>query len=292
MGEPSETERVALGEAGPLLRFAAKRVKDLDPNLSLAIAKARAAADGNSWTPDISQYFWAAFSKLCDLIQPVTMDCLSAGNRNIEPCMFNRWRGVGKISLAERSSSRYLATLFVLILVILPQQLYVWTCTNLSKNDTYGANKSIIIKNAETFRKVAASTSGADHNYTQDELTVIDQLSADESTIRANLDRASYEASLLRRISTLSFGSANTLSPPTISNNWYEQYTSTLDRQNSQQVSALKTQEESDLVASILLSFIMPILFGAIGSRISTTAMTWFLSPSMKRPDRCWGSCG
>src|SRR5437763_12941716 len=124
------------------------------------------------------------------------------------------------------------------------------------------ANKSIIMKNAATFLKVTASTSGADHNYTQDELTVIDQLSADESTIRANLDRASYEASLLRRISTLSFGSANTLSPPTISNNWYEQYTSTLDRQNSQQVSALKTQEESDLVASILLSFIMPILFG------------------------------
>ena len=75
MGEPSETERVALGEAGPLLRFAAERVKDLDPNLSLAIAKARAAADGNSWTPDISQYFWVAFSKLCDLI--------SAGNNGL-----------------------------------------------------------------------------------------------------------------------------------------------------------------------------------------------------------------
>jgi len=39
----SAAEAIALGEAGPLLRFAAERVKSLDPDLSLAIAEATAA---------------------------------------------------------------------------------------------------------------------------------------------------------------------------------------------------------------------------------------------------------
>jgi hypothetical protein len=123
---------LTLGEAGPLLRFAAERVKELDPNSSLAVAEARAPND--KWTPQLSQTFWAAFSKLCDVIQPVTLECLAAGHPSIDRCTFRLTScEPTKISIAERSSKRYFAVLIGLLAVILPIQLYVWTCTNLSK---------------------------------------------------------------------------------------------------------------------------------------------------------------
>ena len=43
----SDSERAMLIDAGPLLRFAAGHVMKLDPDLSLAIAEARAAAESN-----------------------------------------------------------------------------------------------------------------------------------------------------------------------------------------------------------------------------------------------------
>ena len=46
MLEPNEAEKIALGEAGPLVRFAAERVKYLDPALTRAIAEALATKEG------------------------------------------------------------------------------------------------------------------------------------------------------------------------------------------------------------------------------------------------------
>jgi len=133
----SEPEMKALTEAVPLVRFAAEHVKDLPPDLSLAIAEAREAAANGTWTPKVSERFWTAFAKLCQLIQPTTMDCLAAANRNIDPYgfPFNR-RKRHQISLAERSSRCYLTGLFILIFLLVVTQLWVWLCTNLSKSIT------------------------------------------------------------------------------------------------------------------------------------------------------------
>ncbi len=68
MSKVSEAEAKALGEAGPLLRFAAEHVRELQPDLSLAIAEARIADENDAWTPEISEKFWTAFAKLCNLI--------------------------------------------------------------------------------------------------------------------------------------------------------------------------------------------------------------------------------
>jgi hypothetical protein len=136
MPNASETDVVALREAGPLIRFAAEHIKDLEPDLSLAIAQARTANDDGKWTPEVSQSFWNAFSKLCDHIKPVTMDCLAAAEPNIVKCSWTTGKCERKnISLAERSSTRYLIALIGLIVLILPLQLYVWTCTNLAKKN-------------------------------------------------------------------------------------------------------------------------------------------------------------
>lgn len=143
MAKCGEGDLAALLESGPLLRFAAEHVKNLDPDLPLAIAEARAAADADLWTPQISQRFWSAFAKLCDFIQPVSMDCLAAADPTIDPGRWRRFFDVKKRSIAERSSGRYLGVLFLLLGLILPIQLYVWTCNNLSKkiDDLFAAEK-------------------------------------------------------------------------------------------------------------------------------------------------------
>src|ERR1022692_4647461 len=110
----SDSERVALKDAGPLLRFAAEHVKKLDPDLSLAIAEARAAVENNQWTAQISQRFWIAYNQLCTLIDPVTMDGLSVAEGKVKKF---RWFGLGgteEVSLAERSANRYFVVLIAL----------------------------------------------------------------------------------------------------------------------------------------------------------------------------------
>src|SRR6266566_4381690 len=133
IGKASEAERVATIEAGPLMRFAAEHIKKLDPELSVALTSARLAAEHDAWSPDVAKRFWDAFSKLCALIQPTTMDCLAASSRTME---VRRWIGFGrvkKMSLAERTSKRYLFSLGILIIIIVLLQLHVWMCTSLSK---------------------------------------------------------------------------------------------------------------------------------------------------------------
>ena len=131
MSEPSKDETTALDDAGPLLRFAAEHVKDLDKNLSLTIATARDAAATKQWAPQISQQFWAAFNELCFLVQPVTMECLAAKTRSVEA---RSWFGrkLDNVPLPVRTSSRYMLLLLYLLAVTLALQLYVWTGTNLS----------------------------------------------------------------------------------------------------------------------------------------------------------------
>jgi hypothetical protein len=129
----SETEIRALDEADGLQRFAAERVKDLDPDLTLAIAEARTALESDRWNPQISQRFWTAFAKFCELIQPVTTDCLAEGRRHVPAFRWLPWRGTEEITVAERSSARYLRIMIVLLATILPLQLYVWMGANLAK---------------------------------------------------------------------------------------------------------------------------------------------------------------
>jgi hypothetical protein len=57
MTKISDGDLAALEEAGPLLRFAAERVKNLDPDLPLAIAEARAVAGSDGWSPKFRKDF-------------------------------------------------------------------------------------------------------------------------------------------------------------------------------------------------------------------------------------------
>ena len=252
-----------------MLRFAAEHVKDLDPDLSLAIAEARQAAASDQWTPQISQRFWGAFSRLCDLIQPVTMDCLAAANRTIAPRGWRRWIGRGSRSIAERSSERYLIGLIVLLFLILPIQLYVWTCTNLSKkiDDLLVAEKQKHAVLLQDFSKLDADTrSKATDNWTAEEKVRAAKIVTDARAVQDDLDRIDTEARFLSAISTLFRRRPDPGTQPRSDGEWKVHYQSAADRQSRTELGVLNIQEKANLIVGVLGAYILPILFGAIGA--------------------------
>jgi hypothetical protein len=166
MAKASATEQTALDEAGLLVRFAAENVtaKDLDQDLALAVARAQAADANDAWTPEISQAFWTAFTKLCTAIQPATMECIAAAHPTVPR---KRWFFFGPIagmqSLAERTSVRYLPLLIVLLVAVLSLQFYVWAISSLSKriDDTIVSLKASEAKAEDVFAKIIALPQGA-----------------------------------------------------------------------------------------------------------------------------------
>jgi hypothetical protein len=266
MAKIDGNDLAALNEAGPLLRFAAERIKNLDPDLSLAIAEAREAAANDKWSPQMSQRFWNAFAKLCDLIQPVTMDCLAAAQPNIEPPRWLRYFYRDKKSIAERSSSRYLFALLLLLIVILPIQLYVWTCTNLSKkiDDLLSAERTKYTALAPDFNKLDVETRTiAPESWSPDQRARASKISTDAVSIQDGLDRINAEAYLLERVSIGSQAGIAARKPVT---QWYEYYESVADQFSKTQLRVVEIQEKANLIVGVIGAYILPILFGTIGA--------------------------
>lgn len=165
MGRPSEEELRAIEESGPLLRFAAEKVHGLDAQFGQQIADAREASEAGTWTPAIAQEFWSAFAKLCDAIRPVTMDCIAMSKPVITHHSFlTPWQS-RKISIAERTSGRYYAIIFILLMIIIPLQLYIWACSNLIKQLDDGAAyvQNLITSGHESFTTLSLDTSSTDN---------------------------------------------------------------------------------------------------------------------------------
>ena len=283
MAKISDSELAALNESGPLLRFAAERVKDLNPDLPLAIAQARQAAASDQWSPDISQRFWNAFAKLCDLIQPVTMDTLEAAQRILPASPLLRPFGAGERSIAERSSGRYLLLLFVLLGLILPIQLYVWTCTNLSKkiDDLIAGQKTQYSTLAQEYNRLNVETRNVPADkWSKEQQERADKVTDGATSLQETTDRINAEADLLKSISTaegLYGATPNSVTPTPIpqaaapaaagdSKQWFENFQGATTQMNSTQSRVVGVQEEANLIVGVLGAYILPILFGSIGA--------------------------
>jgi hypothetical protein len=273
MSKYSKSEAAALDQAGPLLRFAAERVKDLDPDVSLAVAQAREAAANDKWTPEISQRFWSAYSKLCDMILPVSMDCLEATEPNIKNFGWLPFAGSKTISLAQRSSNRYVTMLAILLVIILPLQLYVWTCLNLFQtiDDFASATSAKLAPIEENYIRLRSEITAL--NLRQGaylpsaQQAQADKIPAYTRSLNSDCDRLYSETNLLENVMTV-FIFALPLDDFAIklTNYWDVDFTAVVDRFNKLRVQALQVQERSSLVAGILNSFVLPILFGTIGA--------------------------
>jgi hypothetical protein len=77
----SREQKEALDQSERIIRFAAENKAALDPAVILNIQNALTAERNASWSESIASDFWAAYGKLCTLLQPVTVDSLNLSFR-------------------------------------------------------------------------------------------------------------------------------------------------------------------------------------------------------------------
>jgi hypothetical protein len=264
MSMPTESEMAALSEAGPLLRFAAEHVTDLESSLSLAVAKAVEASQNQNWTPEISQSFWNAYSRLCDHIKPVTIDSLLSNRRTIQSHNWLKfWRGGKSYSIAERTSRRYLVALGIVLSVTIVLQLYVWTTAKISDR-VDDLLKDLTVRSANLTSIYSQLPFGT--NLTQPQAVLATQVQVDSNALAKDAIRTVQYSSLLENIS--SFFRVVTVPelPKVTSEEWYDRYHWATDLVQSAKAYALRTEVNASLISGTFLSFFLPVMFGIIGS--------------------------
>src|ERR1044072_8605393 len=274
----SEAETRALDEADALLRFAAERVQDLDPDLSLAVAESRVAFDNDRWTPQTAQRFWTAFARLCELVAPVSTDSLAEGRQRVPAFRWIPWGHAEETTVAARSSARYLRMMIVLLLIILPLQLYLWIGTNLSKEigtllSAVRPKIAQLSQDADQLRPAPKAPAPVDQ---QAEEAADQQDEAGEERAKAivrrakvlngDLDRILESVTKLERVTT--FARTRSIDPGLVTES-----AEGLDRAgevrtvfNQLQWDSGPIIERANLLTGIVGSFILPVLFGMIGA--------------------------
>ena len=112
--QPCEIE--ALDTAALLMKYAAESPNKLPNSIVLPISTAWQAREAGTWSPQIASDFWTAYSDLCDLIKPVSLDTIST---NKPVLTYKRWWLFGpevRTSLSRRTAHRYL-TLVICLLI-------------------------------------------------------------------------------------------------------------------------------------------------------------------------------
>jgi hypothetical protein len=282
VGKPTAIEAATLTEAEALLRFAAEHVRALPPEYAQTFAEARAAAEEGTWTSEISRKFWEAFAKLCDLIQPVNIDCLTTAQTTVT---MSRWwglrRGRRELSLAERSSTRYFRTLLGFLIVLIMMQLYVWMCTSLSKriDDLITTNLSLSSRLAsQDYSKLEATPNAAGQSLVS--------VRSDINLLKAEVERIRFEVKLLDKVASAFVfphalegeeepgGAPKAAADPAAPVKKITQEKDQLreEFQNARQelaearLMALQVQEKESLIVGTLVSFVLPVWFGTIGA--------------------------
>jgi hypothetical protein len=108
----------ALDETHMLLAYAASSGITIDPDVSEAIARARAATERQNWNADIEAKFWPAKSKLSLSVKPVTVDTLAAG----------------KFGAAAIATRRYFRSTVILAAIIVPVSIVMFINTAISND--------------------------------------------------------------------------------------------------------------------------------------------------------------
>lgn len=135
MALPSETEQTALTEAWYMLRYVTIIKPEVDQALVSAIVDAQNCLTEQKWTTDTSKMFWPAYTALSSLIQPVTIDCLTAAQRNRTAVKFPVfWRGYTKLSSGEKTSQGYIILLFIILFMTVISQFYVTRYADIVSN--------------------------------------------------------------------------------------------------------------------------------------------------------------
>lgn len=271
---PTNAEMDALEQSGPLVRFACENIPDLDRDLLLTIAEAVDAQCKKQWSPAISQKFWGAFNELCEKIKPVTIDCLTTLHKNIPRRLIVRfWDAPVLESLGERSSRKYMAMLFVMLALMVPLQLFVWTCTNLQgelvqKSSALNVSMADLSVKCDALKKRMGTVNEKSYVWTSDNLTAFDAIASAEGDIIGQSFQLTESSRLLERLMHFSATSTSTVSERAVvvGDDWSIRCSDVLNTARLRKQDAATIAARANLIGAILLQFVLPILLGTIGA--------------------------
>jgi hypothetical protein len=113
-----DSEREALRNSAVFLKFAAESPKTPASEVIEPLLAAWEAEENDQWSQAVGTKFWIAYSKLCDLIKPATMDTISMGRMPPAAATTNRWSNwwsCGR-SAPQTHARRYLILLLILLI--------------------------------------------------------------------------------------------------------------------------------------------------------------------------------
>jgi hypothetical protein len=115
--EPQPSEIEALDAAGRLMRFAAENraQKDMPEAIVGPITEAWKQRDAKTWDATIATKFWVAYSGLCDVIKPATLDSIAINAGIKRP----RWIFFGPLIESSMSKSMARWCLYLLMAMLL-----------------------------------------------------------------------------------------------------------------------------------------------------------------------------
>jgi hypothetical protein len=218
----------------------------------------------------VSQRFWTAFGRLCDLIKPVNTECLAARLRVYPVPWWNLWMQGQRTSLVDLTSRKYIILLFFLLVIITPIQLYGWMTSSLS-NELAEARKSLLARTqqlSQDYGLLLARTGGdADHKWTADESAGAEKI-INAQSIEFDAGQLWQKANQLQAISDLTFAAKPIAAAPSNSQDlqWYDRARNALASAQFAISQTLLAGGQSALVNGVMVSFILPILFGALGA--------------------------
>jgi len=269
----------ALDQVAELLEFGAQNAKDVPEAVALTIAQSWEARTTNSWTPQTSAAFWSAYNKVCAALKPVSLDTLSANQKNVLRLWF--WPWAGKTSLSKRAAGNYLTIMVISLLLSIGLQFIVSTSTTLQKEieDVLSANEKIAEKISSQLVTLAAAVGNkAAEDFSvlslsAEQKTLVDLIKSEFQQTWFGLDRTSTKLKLLTCITTAGTVRADftpgSLIPRTNLGGFNEDLLSYYDSRRS----IISVQETAGFSTKIINFTLLPLLLGIVGSSAYVTRL-------------------
>jgi hypothetical protein len=268
--QPSELE--ALGNSASLLKFAAENVKDakeLPKELVSTLATAWKQREEEKWDPDISTKFWRAYTTLCTLIKPVSLDSLMTTQKQAHA---KRWFLFGadiEVSVADRSARRYLFFMLGLLWISLHLGFITSTTTNLSSEMQKLIDESSVVA-ADIRAQIdslwpafgsADSLDGAKDEETRKKVSLLRSRLQELYYLTDRIYQKSDALSIVLYQMSFPYLKGDLTLLPNLSDanqnltNYYLSRREMSDR-----------QQKASILANMMASYILPVILGALGS--------------------------
>jgi hypothetical protein len=275
MPKPEPVEIQALEQAGTLLKFAAEN-KQLTDNIASTVALSWEAKENDTWTPDTSSKFWAAYSSLCTSIKPVTIDTISSNAATVGRPGWQFWRSTAATSLSKRSGYRYLLLLTIFLILAIILQFAVSYADSLrlqidKMKDAIEESHKLIVAEMSKINVGDESKKFANASLTPDQISTINKVTPDFRDVWRKEDQVATKVKQFSILTTLQPFQWNDAGFEPIDSMKTYQKELTTYYQNMRDFTA--AEDQGALVINVINAAVLPLLLGVMGASAYITRL-------------------